>query len=368
MIKTIKQKIEVSKSFVEQHKALIPFVTFLAGFFFDVITLGRIDTWPVIIQQACFILLAAILLTTLFLRPEWKAPKYPKLETLLEFRMAALHFLFGSLLSSYTIFYFKSASFSVSFFFLLVIAVLLVVNEFPHFQKLGLGVKSALLGVCTLSYLSYLIPILFGVIGAGVFILSILAGSVVLLLFIWFLRKKQLPEESIRKQVFLPFTAVILVFLLTYFFKILPPVPLSLQYAGVYHSVEKTADNKYKLGHLKPWWNFWDSGDQYFKARPGDRIIVFFRLFAPSDFKEQIHLIWSWKNAQGDWEPQDKIPIQIFGGRGDGFRGYGIKSNFSEGDWKTAVVTSDDREIGRIHFEVENVSDSDNSEVRFDYH
>ncbi len=368
MIKAIQRKVEISKSFLEQHKTLVPFVTFLAGFLFDIITLGRIDQWPVIVQQAVFILLSTAILITLFLKPEWKTPQYPKLEMILEFRMATLHFLFGSLLSSYTIFYFKSSSFSVSFFFLLVIAVLLIANEFPHFQKLGLGVKSALLGVCTLSYLSYLIPILFGVIGAGVFILSIIVGSLFLLLFILLLRKKELSEEKIQKQVFIPFTSVILVFLVTYFFKILPPVPLSLQYAGVYHTIEKTVDNKYKLGHLKPWWNFWSHGDQSFKAHKGDQIIVFFRLFAPSNFEEQVHLVWSLKNARGDWEPQDKIPIQISGGRGSGFRGYGVKSNFSEGDWKTTVITSDDREVGRIYFNVKSVTRTDTLKLKFDYH
>lgn len=368
MINAIQKKIDASKSFVEQHKALLPFVTFLVGFLFDIITLGRIDQWPVIIQQAAFILLASTLLITLFLKPEWKTPNSPKLEMLLEYRMAALHFLFGSLLSSYTIFYFKSSSFSVSFFFLLIIAILLIANEFPRFQKLGLGIKSALLGICTLSYLAYLIPILFGVIGAGVFILSIIAGSLFLLLFTLLLRKKKFPEESLRKQITIPFASVVLIFMLTYFFKILPPVPLSLQYAGVYHSVEKTADNKYKLAHLKPWWNFWDNGDQHFKAREEDKIVVFFRLFAPSNFKERIHLEWSRKNSQGEWELQDKIPIQISGGRGEGFRGYGIKSNFSQGNWKTAVVTSDDREIGRIYFEVETVSGLEFPEFKYDYH
>lgn len=367
MIDKFQKKLQDSRSFLDRHKALVPFVTFLAGFLFDVLTLGRIDQWPVIIQQAAFIVLAGGLLASLFLKPKWETPNYPKLEKALEYRTAGLHFLFGSLLSSYTIFYFKSASFSVSFIFLLIIAVLLVVNEFPHFQKLGLGVKSALFGICVLSYLSYLIPIVIGVIGAGVFILSIVSASAFLAVFFYYLKKKNFPEENLRKQVFVPFSSIIIVFLLTYFFKVLPPVPLSLQYAGIYHSVEKTSDNKYKLGHYKPWWNFWDNGDQVFEAIDGDRIVVFFRLFAPSNFKEQIHLVWSLKNRRGDWELQDKIPIQISGGRGEGFRGYGVKSNFSPGLWRTSVVTSDDREIGRVHFEVQNLTDTSERELKFDF-
>jgi len=56
------------------------------------------------------------------------------------------------------------------------------------------------------------------------------------------------------------------------------------------------------------------------------------------------------------WVLQDTIPIKIVGGREEGFRGYGVKTNYQPGKWKVEVETTDRREIGRIYFSVESVS------------
>ena len=66
---------------------------------------------------------------------------------------------------------------------------------------------------------------------------------------------------------------------------------------------------------------------------------------------------WYWKPEGKRWELQDSIPIDIIGGRAQGFRGYGFKSNYQPGAWKVEVETTNrwTREIGRIYFVVESV-------------
>jgi hypothetical protein len=49
----------------------------------------------------------------------------------------------------------------------------------------------------------------------------------------------------------------------------------------------------------------------------------------------------------------DRIPLKIVGGRKEGFRGYGFKSNYEPGSWRAQVETNDGREIGRIYFDLE---------------
>ena len=58
------------------------------------------------------------------------------------YRETAAHFLLGVLLSAYTVFYFKSASFLSSFGFLLAMAGLLVANEWHGFRRHGIAVRT----------------------------------------------------------------------------------------------------------------------------------------------------------------------------------------------------------------------------------
>jgi len=148
-----------------------------------------------------------------------------------------------------------------------------------------------------------------------------------------------------------PFGIVLIGFLSLYLVRLIPPVPLSIPFIGVYHNVERSED-AFKLSHERPYWKIWHHGDQDFAAQPGDRIYVFFRIFSPARFSDQVLMRWFWKDNAGKWKLQDSIPIKIVGGREQGFRGYGMKSNYQPGDWKLQVETTDDREIGRVYFEV----------------
>ena len=159
-----------------------------------------------------------------------------------------------------------------------------------------------------------------------------------------------------RKEILVPFGVVLLAFLAAYLFRVIPPVPLSIPFIGVYHSVERAGD-EYRLGHERPAWRFWQNGDQEFRAQPGDRVFVFFRVFSPTSFADEVRMQWFHHQAAG-WVPQDTIPIKITGGRAEGFRGYGFKTNYQPGDWKVQVETTDGREIGRIYFNLESMPQS----------
>jgi hypothetical protein len=84
---------------------------------------------------------------------------------------------------------------------------------------------------------------------------------------------------------------------------------------------------------------------------------VYFRVFSPANFSDQVLLRWYRRGHSGGprWALQDTIPIRITGGREAGFRGYGVKTNYQPGEWKVQVETTDGREIGRVYFELETV-------------
>lgn len=332
---------------------------FAGGFVFDIFTVGRIDSWLTIGQQALYLGVVMAVLLHMFLAqgappPELAGQPRP-LHWYYEYRAAAIHFALGALMNLYAIFFFKSSSLLVSFGFLAFLVALLVANESRRFKSLGLHVKFALHGLCWLAFAAIVVPIAVGSIGLVVFLLSMFAGSLPLAAAAWWIRRRR-PAlfAAARRQILLPFALVLLGFLVFYMARLIPPVPLSIPYIGVYHSVQRT-EAGYALSHERAWWRFWHNGDQDFRAQPGDRVFVYFRIFSPARFADRVRMRWYWEPGGRGWLLQDSIPIDIVGGREEGFRGYGFKANYQPGRWKVQVETDDGREIGRVYFTLESV-------------
>jgi hypothetical protein len=205
--------------------------------------------------------------------------------------------------------------------------------------------------------------VLVGSIGLEMFLLSMLAGSVPLLVAAWRIRSA-VPEKFAlaRRQILVPLGCVVIGFLGFYLFRLIPPVPVSIPFIGVYHQVERT-EAGYRLSHERASWRIWHNGDQKFLAQPGDKVYVFFRVFSPARFADQVQMRWYLKDAARGWTLQDSIPIRIVGGREQGFRGYGVKANYQPGEWKVQVETTDAREIGRVYFDLIAVAPAERSFV-----
>jgi hypothetical protein len=348
---------------------------FVAGFVFDMVMLGRVDSWHVIGQQIVYLALATLGLLQIFRAdgapaaapdaggapPPATAGGSRVARLYLKYRSPAVHFLLGTLLNVYTIFFFKSSSLLVSFAFMGVLVLLLLANEARRLKFLGLSLKFALLGLCFLCFFAYVIPVFVGSIGLPVFLLSMAVGCLPLVAAgVWVGMTSPELFPRVRRQIFVPLGLVLLGFLTFYLFRLVPPVPLSIPFIGVYHGVERT-DQVYRLDHQRPLWRWWHHGDQDFLAQPGDKVYVFFRVFSPTRFSDQVVMRWYRKDGPRGWTLQDSIPIKIVGGREEGFRGYGVKASYQSGAWKVQIETTDGREIGRIYFDLETVPESPRS-------
>jgi len=329
---------------------------FAGGFVFDSLAVGRVDSWHMIAQQTVYLAIVTLVLTQMFFVPD--EPVHERLPAIkryyYRYRIAILSFFLGTLLNLYTIFFFKSSSLLVSFSFLLVIVALLLLNEFGPFRRLGVSFKFALLSLCALSFCATVVPVIFGQVSTRIFLVSMAVGCLPMLALAAWIRRRS-PERflAVRHQMLVPFGLMLVVFLGAYLLRVIPPVPLSIPFIGVYHSVERAQD-AYRLGHERPMWAFWRNGDQQFRAQPGDRVYVFFRVFSPANFADEVSMRWFRREPRG-WALQDIIPIKIVGGRAEGFRGYGFKSKYQPGAWKVHIETTDGREIGRVYFDLETV-------------
>lgn len=326
---------------------------FVGGFLFDVVTLVRIDSTLDLVYQSVYLGLISLLL----IKQEqldsghWEPKGF--IAKIWHYETEAIHFFYGGLLSAYVIFYFKSTTGSRSLIFLLLTILLMFANEMPQVKEAGSRMRLGLHTFCSVSFFNYLIPILFGRMGWWTFTLAVLLSG---LFSIWLVRfvSRLTPDDLFRPwRIGWPPALVLGLVVGLYVMKWIPPVPLSMQYAGIFHKIERV-EGQYELTYPKPtWYRFWKKDSRPFKARPGDVAYCFVRVFAPRRFTHQIFMQWSVRGSSGRYQLADRIPLPIYGGRGEGYRGYGAKSNYTPGDWRVEITTEDGRVIGKIAFVIE---------------
>jgi hypothetical protein len=339
------------RAFYEKYKIYFPATFFIGGFVFDILTTDRIDHWLSLVQQLAYILAIMLFMYWEITQPRIfrEGPKFFRF--IWKYHVEALHFFFGCLLSLYAIFYFKAASLTTSFAFMGVLATLLVINELASFQGLGVAIRFTMLALCLTSYFIYLVPVVSGEIGLFPFVLAVVISVGIYFWFIVRLERKAANPDDLIYRGLIPGVIINLIFCGMYLLKMLPPVPLSLKYIGMYHKVERS-DGQYKLFYEQAdWWRFWESGAQTFLYEKGDKVFVYVQIFSPTNFKDTTHLDWYHKGVKG-WKKWDEIPLPISGGSSKGYRGYAYKANFTPGEWHIRVLTSDNREMGRIYFTI----------------
>lgn len=324
---------------------------FIGGIIFDFLTLSEIDSLASILQQIFYISSVGYLLYLDFLsRYAGFQFRFDRLNKLWVYRDAIIHFLMGGMLNMYSLFFLKSASIMSSFVFLGFMLGMIVANELQIVKENKISLKIALYFICVFSFFAILFPLGLGFVGFVPFSMAFVST----LFFVYFIYKiisKRIPDRKVLgRSLVLPSLTIINLFLIFYVMGWIPPVPLSVQELGIYHNVEKSEYGDYVLYSEKPWWKFWQSGDQEFLAQTGDSIFVFVRIFSPTRFNDSVTLHWQLYNEKRGWLTTDKIKMKISGGRKEGFRGYAFKQNYQEGDWRVLVETNDGHEIGRQSF------------------
>jgi hypothetical protein len=338
-----------------RYKRYEPAIFFTAGFLFDVITLRRIDDWLKLGFQIFFLILLGYFLILQYrsVKDGWRVPR--ALKKIWPYQIELVHFLFGSLLSAFAIFYFKSASATRSVVFMVLIIILMVVNELPYVRKQGVQLRVILFSFCLTSFFIYFFPVLRGSMSDSIFLTAIVVATAMTWYLILKMTKTDTPEvkRGVLLRMGLPSLAVNLLLLACYFLKVIPPVPLSMTFGGVYHRVSKE-NGGFQLYSQRPWYDFWNNGDRHFLARNDEPVFCFVRVFAPAQFSHTIFLRWQLYDERLDkYVDQDRIGMNIFGGREQGFRGFAFKSHYQPGKWRVIVETQDARPIGEIPFTLE---------------
>lgn len=330
----------------------------VAGFVADnLILLRRVDVWTSHALLFGYLALAALcivvinLITTGRIRTKWVLTVTPLIPVVAQFA-------FGGLFSGYLSLYSRSASFSLSWIFVVIVAALLIGNE--RFVRLYMkfSFQVSMFFAVLFSFLIFFLPIIFHQIGPWMFVLSGIVSVAVIALFLRFigyLMPELLKRE--RTRIARVIAVIFIVFNILFFSNAIPPLPLALKAAGIYHSVERTQDGVFHLGaESEPWYWSYLPHRRVFHHTPGEIAYAYSAVFAPSGISTIILHEWQrYDVATGEWITSVTVRFPIIGGRDGGYRGYSFFKSVSEGKWRVNVITQYGQLIGRISFTVADV-------------
>lgn len=334
---------------------------FAAGVGYDTLTLTRIDR----LQDNLLLLLYLCLLGTLIVlvgREDFRRlaeavsdahPRFIRgVGTVYPYAPMAIQFLLGGLFSAYAIFYFRSASLTSSGIFLGLMVALLVGNEFLKTKLSNVTVVLALYATVCLSFFTFFLPVMTGVMNTLVFLVGAgLTVGVVLRVVQLIARGNPLWTSAQTARTTRPAFGVIALLVGFYFLNWIPPVPLSMKFGGVYHEARRAGD-RFELTFEKQWYQFWKRSDNPFPA--DEPVYCFTAVFAPVRLETTIYQHWYHRPPEGTaYVHADRIPIKIAGGREGGYRAVTFKQRLEVGDWRVDVETEDGRVVGQVKFRAE---------------
>ncbi len=322
---------------MRQYERVLSFAALAGGFIIDNLTLARVDLWfdHIILLFYLGVVMLGVAISNRYGQSALGALVY-----------FPMQFAFGGLFSVFTVFYLRSAAFAVSWPFLLFLAGMLVGNEFfrSRYQKINFQVSVLFLAL--FSYMVFAVPVVLGRMGPDVFILSgVLSLCIIVLFLASILRSKDERGRMLRN-----IAGIFVVMNVLYFTNIIPPVPLSLKEAGVYHAVVRTQGGYFVSREIMPWYKRF-LRQEVVHIRADEPMYFYSAVFAPTRLNTDIVHHWQYFDKKsGSWITGAKILFPIVGGGDGGYRGYSFKNAVLPGLWRIDVETSRGQVLGRATF------------------
>ena len=261
-----------------------------------------------------------------------------------------VQFCFGNLYSALVICYFKSSGTVAAFIIVLILAALLVGNEFLKAKYENFGVCLAFFCLLGTMFFNFLIPHLVHGMGTFWFFFSTIL-SIGICYLLWL---KSSNEFSHNKRFLMaPFT-ISIALSISYLANWIAPVPLVLKQQIVCKnfSRETYACDVDKLD----FWQRMGLKSTTIHKEDGDEIYFMSSVYAPAELKAPIEFRWFYKDpSTNKFKLTDKITsnrMVVRGGRDQGFRSYSKKKNIPAGTYRVETAFKDGAVIGSETFNV----------------
>ncbi len=343
-------------------------LSLIGGFVFDALTLRRVDLfwdnfW--VVAHLSIVVVCAVWINLLDNTPDRSGIRPEANPRRLHFWLVnSLQFFFGGLLSVYLVFYFRSGTIGTSWPFLLILAIAFFANQFLKRRYARLSFQIALLFLSLYAFAIYLMPMVLHRIGTGVFLISG-AVSVVAISFILVIlaaSSRRLLAGRKGWAVFGSIAGILVIVNGLYFTNLIPPLPLSLNEAGVYHSLVVNGPGDYtvtseaqkpggllSINFIKRFFSL----SQTVHIRPGNSLTVYTAVFCPTDLRTRIVHEWQYYDRRtGEWRTRARVRLPVVGGHKGGYRTFSEVSDITPGPWRVDVETLNGQAIGRLRFNV----------------
>jgi hypothetical protein len=341
-------------STIKRYERPLSVVAVVAGFIFDNHFFDRVDHPATQIVLAIYLVVAvgSIMLVHYVEANREDVPLLLRAQTAL---VVATAFALGGLWSAFLIFYGRALS-PATWPFVVVLAAMMIANEVLRQYHARLAFTLTLLFLALFSYTIFVVPIVTGTMGRAIFLLSggIAVAAFAVLIFVLGHIGTERIDRAWRGVVLGPLAVFVSVNVL-YFANVLPPLPLTLQQTGVYHSVTKNGDvyravaeplQGFRLGAFL-------GAAPVMHVESGGSLALYSAVFAPIQLRTDIIHIWRrYDETTRTWRTQSSVRFPIVGGRDGGYRGYSVKSTPANGRWRVDIETPEGLLIGRVKFSV----------------
>lgn len=342
-----------AKAWYVKHERLLLPLTLLFGFLTDLFTFKTLDISLAFSILTGHIIFAGLVVAFMQIYDARLSHfQGRRLSYIRLFCPIALQFSFGALLSASFIFYTFGGVFAVSWPLFLLLLFLMISNELFKKKYEQSSVLIPLYYFLLLMFLTLVFPYIFRSIS---FWYYLLAGLVSLGIIILFVRGLSFVAPDIKRSWNFLFKRIAVIFLLMhglYVFNIIPPVPLSLRDAGVYHQVKRDGSTYELLAEKQSLAQKIIPGERV-HIQEGDNVYVFTSIFAPSRLHTTIIHHWQHFDEQKDsWMTKSRLSYSISGGRQDGYRGYTLRPTTRPGKYRVLVETPKGQVLGKVAFRV----------------
>lgn len=263
----------------------------------------------------------------------------------------ALPLSIGALLSASLVFYWFGGAFSASWPVIVTVAVLMMSNEFLREQFMRPTVQVAVFAFALFSISTIWSSFVFNSLEPRIFVIAGVASTAFMFAFALALARVGRIAHALP-QMIASIATVFVAMLGAYFLNVIPPIPLAIRDAGIYHDVTRLGGDYVLAGEDESWLASLLPG-QTVHVSGDEALFAYTAVFAPADLSATIVHKWQRYDAPSrSWITESAPSYAITGGREDGYRGYSRKSHLAAGTWRVSVQTARGQTLGLIPFVV----------------